>query len=85
MDIRIGANYKIGSDEKNLILFKKVVTKKDPKKYTWRVKGYYVDFEHIANDLVDTCIYASSASSMQKMIKYTSELKKELTAKIVAS
>jgi hypothetical protein len=79
MDIRIGKNYKIESDDKNLILSKKVKSKKDPKKVTWKTIGYYIDFEHIASDLVDTCIYASNATSMQKMIKYTSELKKELT------
>lgn len=84
INIKLG-EFLITSDSLNLILSKKVKSKKDPKKVSYKIIGFFPDFESLTGDLVDTAVRSIEARSLQELIKGVSELKKTLLRQTVVS
>lgn len=79
MNILIGDKWKIGSDEKNLILYKKQDLKGEERKGDgWIIEGYYCELEHLTDSLVDLSVYALEADTLAKLVKGIKQLKQEL-------
>ena len=76
MNITIGENWKLTSDEHNYILSKKTKSKKG--KVNYAVIAYCVDLEQVVNELVDASIRPLEADTLQKLIDDTTQLKKDL-------
>lgn len=79
MDIRINDNWKIKSDELNIILQKRV-KKKIHAENKWRNIGYYGQMEDVLDRLLDQMIIDSGATSFEKLHDDIAEIRDELRA-----
>jgi len=81
MEIQINKNYKLTSDELNVILCKKVNHKKEnAKSACWKNIGYYQKMEHALDRLVDRKIYESGAVSFEALKSELAELRLEVVS-----
>lgn len=74
LDMKITDDYKISSDEHNIILEKKRVSKKG-KINSWSVVGYYPMFEMAADELVEKNIREMDAKSLKELSNSIEALK----------
>ena len=81
MEIQINKNYKLTSDELNVILCKKVNHKKEnAKSACWKNIGYYQKMEHALDRLVDGKICESDATSFDALKLEIAKLRFEVVS-----
>ena len=74
--VQINQNYKIESDNLNVTLSKREVSKKSPGKERWRTVGYYSSFESVLKALVDMEIKGTGLKDLETVLSKIQELKK---------
>ena len=79
MDISIG-NYRITSDDRNIILQHLEVTQKGDNagKERWETDGYYKNLEYCCERLLDKKINRSDAQSVKELISEINQAKEEI-------
>lgn len=75
IDIKIGDQYRIGSDELQLVLYQKTEKSSlDSKSKTWRVIGYYANLEQLLHGLTERELRLSDAKSISELRKILEKL-----------
>ncbi len=69
----IGKNYKVESDNLNVILYKKAISKKTGKE-PWRVEGYYYSVVNALKALVDFGVRETALKDLRTIISKIDEL-----------
>ena len=86
MNILLGEDWKICSDERNLILYRKQELKGEERKGDgWGIVGYYCELSHLISELVDLSTYAIEAETLAGLAKGIKRFKKQLLEQTVVS
>jgi hypothetical protein len=76
--VQINRNYKIESDNFNVILSKREISKKAPGKERWRTVGYYLNCESALKALVDMEIRGTGLKDFKTLVSRIQELKQSI-------
>jgi len=75
--MNIGKEFKIESDEMNVTLYERFITKKDSKEY-WKAHSYYSSLTNALNGMIDLRINRTGLKDLRSVQKEITALRQEL-------